>query len=129
MTPAEIRDAATAIARAALADIDMLGVFEMHPDVTDADAEQIHDMARAAHVVAEPAGAPHIISFRPTGWTIQHPMACRARGDLFDCQLNRVAETELTEPPAGLLGQFEITLSDLGDRLLIGDPVDGWAAT
>ena len=63
----------------------------------------------------------HVIEFRADGWTILHPLACRPK--LFDCPVNRVAERELTEPPAAL-GRFECELNDIGDRLLIGDRVE-----
>lgn len=39
----------------------------------------------------------HIIEVRAAGWTIMHPLACRPR--LFDCEVNRAAERDLTGPP------------------------------
>jgi hypothetical protein len=63
----------------------------------------------------------HVIEFREDGWTILHPLGCRPK--LFDCQVNRVAERELTKRP-DVLGRFECELNDIGDRLLIGDRVE-----
>ncbi len=63
----------------------------------------------------------HIVELRESGWTIQHPLACRP--DLFACPVNRAAERDLAEPP-GVLGRFEVTVNDLDDRLLIGDRID-----
>ena len=45
----------------------------------------------------------HTIDVREGGWTIMHPLACRPR--LFDCEVNRAAERDLTEAPAEL-GRF-----------------------
>lgn len=72
-----------------------------------------------------PTDQGHVIEFREDGWTISHPLSCRPK--LFDCPVNRVAERELTEPPDAL-GRFECELNDIGDRLLIGDRVEGPAS-
>lgn len=90
-----------------------------------------HDIARAvlaalaaAGRLAPPDDSPfHIIEFRPDGWTIKHPLACRP--NLFACRVNRAAERDLANidgPP--YLGQYECSANDFGDRLHIGDRVD-----
>lgn len=71
--------------------------------------------------------AQHVIEFRADGWTIQHPLACRLNGQLFDCPVNQVAGVDLRalDGPPAPPGQYECDINDLGDRLLIGDRVDG----
>lgn len=64
---------------------------------------------------------PHLIQFREDGFTIQHPLSCRP--NLFACAVNRVAHTDLAEPPAH--GVFEARLNEAGDRLLVGDRMGG----
>ncbi|MBM0275118.1 DUF6085 family protein [Micromonospora tarensis] len=68
----------------------------------------------------------HIIEFRPDGWTIKHPLACRPR--LFDCPVNRAAETELGTKrcPAPPPGRYECRAGDgdLVGMFLLGDRVD-----
>jgi hypothetical protein len=67
----------------------------------------------------------HLIELRADGWTIQHPLACRAAaGWLFGCPVNRAAEVDLAEPPA-VLGVFEVDVDDVGGRLLIGAGIAG----
>jgi hypothetical protein len=68
-----------------------------------------------------PTDEGHVIEFREDGWTISHPLACRPK--LFECQVNRVAERDLTQRPDAL-GRFECELNDIGDRLLIGDRIE-----
>ncbi|MEU7904143.1 DUF6085 family protein [Actinoplanes sp. NPDC049118] len=65
----------------------------------------------------------HVIEFRTNGWTIKHPLSCRPR--LFDCEVNRVADECLTEPPASL-GRFVCSVVAgrfvLGERRPDGEP-------
>ncbi|MGW5556879.1 DUF6085 family protein [Micromonospora sp. NPDC003944] len=68
----------------------------------------------------------HIIEFRPAGWTIKHPLACRP--NLFACPFNRAA-LALDSPPAKY-GRYVVDLSDEGvsGDLVVGDrigPVEG----
>jgi hypothetical protein len=66
-------------------------------------------------------GPTHIIEFTETGWTIQHPIACRPT--LFTCPVNQAAQSNFTGPPPAL-GRYECDVNDLGDRVLIYDRVD-----
>jgi hypothetical protein len=65
----------------------------------------------------------HVIEVRASGWTIMHPLACRPR--LFDCEVNRAAERDLAEAPAGL-GRFRCDAATgrfaIGARLEAGAP-------
>jgi hypothetical protein len=83
------------------------------PGTVDSDGELDDVDTRAADALMDEAiqalGAArvdvegHIIEVRETGWTIMHPLACRPR--LFDCEVNRAAERDLTAQPAEL-GRF-----------------------
>lgn len=88
------------------------------------NARAVLDALAAASRLAPVDDDPrHIIEFRPDGWTIKHPLACRP--NLFACRVNRAAERDLANidgPP--YLGQYECSANDLGDRLHIGDRVD-----
>lgn len=66
---------------------------------------------------------PHLIEFRPDGWTIQHPVRCRP--NLFACEVNRVGESldGPSGPPPEGLGVYECWLDD-GD-FVIGGRRDG----
>jgi hypothetical protein len=66
---------------------------------------------------------PHLIELRVDGWTIQHPGACRP--NLFACPVNRVAQVDIPRPQPAALGVFEVELNDDGDRLVVGERVDG----
>jgi hypothetical protein len=78
---------------------------------------------------SDPAGAAtaggevHVIDLREDGWTIQHPLSCRARGELFSCPVNRLAGQQLLDP-LDFTGRFEVGLNDDGDQLVIGDRVE-----
>ena len=50
----------------------------------------------------------HIIDLRADGWTIKHPLACRS--DLFNCRVNRAAETQVKKPK--VTGRFYCSLKD-----------------
>lgn len=76
--------------------------------------EALHAFVRAIDHPTE----RHIIEFRSDGWTIQHTLACRVRGDLFACPINLAAQ-ELEGPPARL-GRFPVQL-DAG-RLVVDVP-------
>lgn len=92
------------------------------PEPTDAEVQHLADVITEAKLSGVSAGCHtlarmilaagyrrvdiaegHIIEIRETGWTIMHPLACRPR--LFDCEVNRAAERDLTEQPADL-GRF-----------------------
>lgn len=62
----------------------------------------------------------HVIELTETGWTISHPLTCRAGGvgALFDCEVNRVVAAHLTEPPQIPPGCYRLTVED-------GEPVIG----
>lgn len=79
----------------------------------DLDAGRVTDEDLAA------AGldTAHIVNLRADGWTIQHPLTCRA--DLFGCPVNRAAERDLTEPPPQL-GWYVCALDDSG-RFALGE--------
>lgn len=79
-------------------------------------ADEAEALARDGLLLGDDSG--HIIEFRPDGWTIQHPLACRP--NLFACPVNRAAEHDLAGgevPP----GRYECEVNDIGDRFLIGD--------
>jgi hypothetical protein len=61
---------------------------------------------------------PHLVEFRESGWTIQHPPRCRP--NLFNCQVNRVAERTIAGSPAGGTGIYECRVRDDG-VLVIGE--------
>jgi len=81
-------------------------------------------LAAAGRLVPFDDDPRHVAEFRDEGWCIQHPLACRQNGGLFDCPFNRAA-LSLDTPPAQL-GRFEVSLSDEGQGgdLVIGDRIE-----
>jgi hypothetical protein len=66
-------------------------------------------LERALDAFADAIDTPtarHVVDFRAGGWTVQHTLACRVRGELFTCAVNRAAE-RLDGPPAHL-GRFPV---------------------
>jgi len=77
-------------------------------------------LAEAGYTVVESGHPGHIIDLHADGWTIQHPLACRARGELFSCPFNQAARRlDRTTAP---IGRYSVTLDD--GWLLIGDRVE-----
>jgi Family of unknown function (DUF6085) len=77
-------------------------------------------------VAAIEASQPdHLIEFSADGWIIQHSMACRLNGHLFDCPVNRAAAVgafaNWPDDP-NVIGRYRCTLDDDG-RLVIGEAV------
>jgi hypothetical protein len=66
-------------------------------------------LTTAGWVRMDPA-EPHLIEFRPDGWTIQHPVRCRP--NLFACPVNRVAGEQIDGPPASGPGVYECDVED-----------------
>jgi hypothetical protein len=67
-------------------------------------------LERALDAFADAIDTPtarHVIDFRADGWTVQHTLACRVRGELFTCAVNRAAE-RLGGPPGEDLGRFPV---------------------
>lgn len=84
--------------------------------------KQVEDAAlisqlRALIASADEYGNRHVIDLREDGWTIAHPLSCRAAG-LFACPVNAAAEGLGRLPE---VGRFEVTVED-GD-LVIGERV------
>jgi hypothetical protein len=73
-----------------------------------------HTLARAILVAGyrfvDPDEA-HVIDLREDGWTISHPLACRVTG-LFECEVNRAAVAQLTEPPPLSPSRYKVGLED-----------------
>lgn len=65
---------------------------------------------------------PHIGQFDQQGWEIIHVLACP--GDLRECIVTQACR-ELTGPPHGKLGRFEVfpKVTKSGPVLVIGDAV------
>lgn len=66
----------------------------------------------------------HLIDFREDGWTLSHPLSCRAGGQavLFECAVNRLAGATFVQAPA-VLGRFPISVDATGKILELGDRV------
>ena len=63
----------------------------------------------------------HVAEFREDGWSLEHPVECRAIG-LIDCAVNLACGYEQTAPQ---LGRFVVTVNEdgflvLGERVLAG---------
>lgn len=59
----------------------------------------------------------HIIELTDTGWTLQHSLACRLEGELFDCPINKAVQdwmADLGKAPAAR-GRWYVTLNNPGD--------------
>ena len=67
---------------------------------------------------ADQYGDRHVIDLREDGWTIAHPLSCRAAG-LFACALNGAA-ADLAGPPR--IGKFAVRVE--AGRLVIGQRID-----
>lgn len=65
---------------------------------------------------------PHIARFDRQGWEAIHLLSCP--GDLRECSVT-IACRELTDPPHGRTGSFEVTTkaSKSGPTLLLGNEV------
>lgn len=90
-----------------------------HPGVTRAYAAAEAVVAAIPGLTVIDLDEQHVIEFRPDGWTIQHPLTCRADGrSLFDCEVNRAAESmneRLYELATAMgLGRFECSLKTRG---------------
>lgn len=77
----------------------------------------------AEEVAAAGCETRHVIDLRDDGWTVKHPLTCRA--DLFACPVNVAAGRDLTRPPDEL-GQYACSLDDDGhfaisDKITAGD--------
>lgn len=70
----------------------------------------------------------HMVDFRLSGWTIQHPLSCRMNTEsLFTCRFNTVLRS-LSGPPA-VLGVFRCEIGDDGGlQVYADDPAAGGAA-
>jgi hypothetical protein len=85
--------------------------------------QSIQDLHAGRVTVEEVAAAGcetrHVIDLRDDGWTVKHPLTCRA--DLFACPVNVAAGRDLTEPPDDL-GQYACGL-DVDGRFTIADKI------
>ena len=68
----------------------------------------------------------HVAEFREDGWSLEHPVECRAIG-LIDCAVNLACGYEQTAPQ---LGRFVVTVNEdgflvLGERVLAGKEAQG----
>lgn len=84
-------------------------------DTIDAQATQIEGYRQAL------AQRGHVAEFREDGWSLEHPVECRAIG-LIDCVVNLACGYEQTAPQ---LGRFVVTVNEdgflvLGERVLAG---------
>ena len=98
-------EAQSALARDAMAD---------ERDRLAAEVDRLRGMVAAA----DEYGDRHVIDLREDGWTIAHPLSCRAAG-LFACPLNAAASA-LDGPPAGL-GKYAVDAVD--GRLVVGERI------
>lgn len=100
------------------------GLTTCTPDVIEGWAAQVNtlraerDRLRALVAAADEYGDRHVIDLTPSGWTIAHPLSCRAAG-LFACPVITAAH-DLEEAPA--IGKFEATVRD--GQLVIGDRIE-----
>jgi hypothetical protein len=83
-----------------------------------------HEILRAGYRFVDPAVA-HMIDFREDGWTLSHPLSCRAGGQtaLFECSVNRLAGATFVQAPP-ILGRFPISVDETGKILTLGDRVE-----
>jgi hypothetical protein len=88
---------------------------EVDQDSYRALARVVLDALAAAGRLMPLDDEPHMIEFREDGWTISHPLACRPR--LFECEINRAAEQQVSGPPAVGLGRYECDVIN-GDFVL-----------
>ncbi len=76
-------------------------------------------VAEAIQAAIESSQPHHLIDLRDDGLTIQHSMACRLSGELFDCEVNQAA-LRLAGPP---LDPGRYTCAVVDGLLVIGEAV------
>ena len=86
-----------------------------------------HDVARCvasnalavlnlAGFIVVPDEPEHVLELRDDGWTLQHSLACRLSGALFDCPVNVAVSAHLADTgPPDDLGRFVVTLDAHGE--------------
>lgn len=84
-------------------------------------------IAEAILDALEDSQPDHIINLIGDGlsdvsWVIQHSMACRLAGNLFDCPYNRAAVAESSGWPWPGPGRYQCTLGERGN-LVIGEAI------
>jgi hypothetical protein len=73
---------------------------EGHADALRRVESLLRWLARDVEAPPAPVAPPHLVCITPTGWTIQHPLACRP--NLFACTFTATANATLNEmPPTG----------------------------
>jgi hypothetical protein len=109
--------------------------FGQHPGLTRAYGAAEAVIAAIPGLTVIDRDEQHVIEFRADGWTIQHPLTCRADGrSLFDCEVNRAAEqmnVRLVDLATAMgFGRFECSLQTrrsgrtIAVGLLLGRRVD-----
>jgi len=81
-------------------------------EVSEADPEYADHLAAAVEAALEADQPNHIIEVRADGWTIQHSMACRIRGRLFDCEFNRAARLDTDDLDGRKHGRYVCHVDD-----------------
>lgn len=65
----------------------------------------------------------HVVEFRDSGWSMQHPLACRP--NLLDCEIHSVVSHDMdkaTGPPAPL-GRYYVRIEE-GEPVYTSVPAD-----
>lgn len=109
--------------QAALVDYDDGVLFDLAgSDTADDAATAIIDHLRVHGfaVVADDGEARHVVDFTDTGWTMQHPLACRS--GLFACPVNVALDTYTAGPPPAGPGRYPVELG-ADDLPIIGERI------
>lgn len=96
------------------------GGFESGFDARNASDRHVAEAIQAALEASQPH---HIIDVRTDGWAIQHSMACRLSGRLFECATNQAA-LRMAGPP-GVPGWYVCESTEYGRLVLVGEPATG----
>jgi len=111
------------VARLRVIEVASIGAHALLED-RENEAEQLRvELARLRRLMAaaDEFGDRHVIYLGEDGWTIAHPLSCRAAG-LFACPINAAA-ADLPSPSACEIGLFAVSLDDDG-ALVIGERVE-----
>lgn len=93
------------------------------PEEVGRERAEVRRLSRLL-AAADEFGDRHVLNVRGDGWTLAHPLSCRAAG-LFDCPVSTAANW-MPARPYPVDGRFAVTVED--GHLVIGERVQSRTA-
>ncbi len=87
------------------------------PSAASLKKQALGVLRAAATVEGDAHFDDHLIEFRKNGWTVQHPVAERIEGSLFECRFANWDGGDV-----GLRGRYVLYYDEDQGALCIGDP-------